>query len=162
LADRLLRSFLQSDIAHPKGAILGVEEEIRGEIIPGCPDLLARIDLIVDAGNELVVSDFKTARCSWNDFQVEDLAPQLLLYGELVKPIADGRPIQLSFAVLTKTKTPKFTVHEVRNDPREVARFMRIVERVWQAIQSGHFYPNPSPFTCGSCSYRGPCRQWTG
>ena len=35
--------------------------------------------------------------------KVEDVAPQLLLYSELVKPMADGRPIKLEFAVLTKT-----------------------------------------------------------
>jgi CRISPR/Cas system-associated exonuclease Cas4 (RecB family) len=162
MADRLLRIFIQSDLAHPKGVIVGVEEELRGQIIPGCPDLLARVDLIVDAGNELTVSDFKTARCSWNDYKVEDLAPQLLLYSELVKPIADGRPIKLSFAVMTKTKTPVFTVHDVPVTVRQLNRTKRTVERVWQAIQSGHFYPNPSPMNCGSCSYREPCRRWTG
>ena len=84
MADRLLRIFAQSDFARPKGVILGVEEQLRGNIVPGCPDLLARVDLIVDAGHELHVADFKTARCSLNDFKVDDLAPQLLLYSELV------------------------------------------------------------------------------
>ena len=106
-------------------------------MIPGCPDLLARVDLIVDTGDELVVSDFKTARCSWNDLKVEDLAPQLLLYSELVKPIADGRPIKLEFAVLTKTKVPELTVHDVPHDPQQVERTKKIVEQVWQAIQAG-------------------------
>ena len=162
MADRLLRIFLQSDFARPNGVILGVEEELRGQIIPGCPDLLARVDLIVDAGNELHVSDFKTARCSWNNFKVEDMAPQLLLYSELVKSIADGRPIKLSFAVLTKTKLPVLTIHDVPLGAKQVDRTKHTVERVWQAIQSGHFYPNPSPFNCGSCSYREACRKWSG
>jgi putative RecB family exonuclease len=35
LADRLLASFFKSDFAHPKGVILGVEEELRGEVVPG-------------------------------------------------------------------------------------------------------------------------------
>ena len=162
MADRLLRIFIQSEFARPNGVILGVEEELRGQIVPGCPDLLARVDLIVDAGEELVVSDFKTARCSWNDYKVDDLAPQLILYSELVKPIADGRPIKLSFAVLTKTKLPVLTVHDVPHDPQQVERTKRIVERIWQAIQTGHFYPVPSPLNCGSCSYREPCRRWAG
>ena len=135
---------------------------MRGEIIPGCPDLLARVDLLVDTGEEVEVSDFKTARCSWNDYKVEDIAPQLLLYSELVKTIADGRPIKLSFAVLTKTKLPVLTVHDVPHDPVLVERTKRTVERIWAAIQAGHFYPNPSPLTCGSCPYREPCRQWCG
>lgn len=162
MADRLLRIFIQSDFAKPNGVILGVEEELRGQIIPGCPDLLARVDLIVDAGKELVVSDFKTARCSWSDYKVDDVAPQLLLYSELVKPISDGRPIKLSFAVLTKTKLPVLTVHDVPLVPKQVDRTKRTVERIWQAIQAGHFYPNPSPINCGTCSYREPCRKWTG
>ena len=162
MADRLLRLFIQSDFAQPNGVILGVEEELRGQVIPGCPDLLARVDLIVDAGNELLVSDFKTARSSWSENKVDDVAPQLLLYSELVKPLADGRPIKLSFAVLTKTKSPVLTVHDVPLDPKQVDRTKRTVERIWQAIQGGHFYPNPSPLNCGSCSYREPCRRWAG
>jgi CRISPR/Cas system-associated exonuclease Cas4 (RecB family) len=124
--------------------------------------LLARVDLIVDTGDELVVSDFKTARCSWNDLKVEDLAPQLLLYSELVKPLAVGRPIKLAFAVLTKTKVPELTVHDVPHDPQQVARTKKIVEQVWQAIQAGFYWPAPSPMNCGSCPFRQPCRAWTG
>jgi putative RecB family exonuclease len=161
LTDRLLATFLKSDFAHPKGVILGVEEELRGEVVPGCPDLLARVDLIVDTGRELVVSDFKSSRSAWNGYKVEDSALQLLLYSELVKPLAD-KPIKLSFAVLTKTKLPVLTVHDVALDDHEVDRTKRIVERVWNAIQSEHYYPNPSPLTCGSCPFRQPCRAWQG
>src|SRR5262245_27894128 len=56
-------------------------------------------------------------------------------------------------AVLTKTKVPSLTVHEVSLDPRLIERTKRTVERVWQAIQAGHFYPNPSPMNCSACSY---------
>jgi RecB family exonuclease len=136
LADRSLRIFMESDFARPKGVILGIEEELRGQIIPGCPDLLARVDLIVDDGDELHVSDFKTARCSWSDHKVDDTAPQLILYSELVKPIADGRPIKLSFAVLTKTKLPVLAVHDVPLDAQQVERTKRTVERIWRAIQA--------------------------
>jgi hypothetical protein len=48
LADRMLRTFLRSDFAKPEGTILGIEEELRAAIIPGCPDLLARIDLLIE------------------------------------------------------------------------------------------------------------------
>jgi RecB family exonuclease len=141
LADRLLKEFLRSEFSRPKGEIIGIEEELRGKVIPGVPDLLGRVDLIVDAGDQLVISDFKTARCTWNDFKVEDVAPQLLLYSELVKPMTDGRPIKLEFAVLTKTKVPVLTIHDVPLDPQQVERTKKIVERVWQAIQAGYFYP---------------------
>jgi hypothetical protein len=162
LADRLLSTFLESDFAKPSGTIIAVEEEMRGEIVPGCPDLLARVDLIVDTGSELVVSDFKSSRTAWSSYKVEDTAPQLLLYSELVKPMADGKPIKLAFAVLTKTKVPVLTVHDVPHEAQHVERTKKTVERVWHAIEAGHFYPNPSPATCGTCPYRSPCRRWVG
>ena len=162
LADRLLREFLRSEFSRPKGDIVGIEEEVRGEIVPGVPELLGRVDLIVDTGDSLVVSDFKTARASWNVLKVEDLAPQLLLYSEVVKPMADGKPIKLEFAVLTKTKVPELTIYDVPLDPQQVERTKKVVEQVWQAIQSGFYYPNPGPMTCGSCPFREPCRRWVG
>ena len=142
MAERLLTEFLRSDFSRPQGDIVGIEEELRGQVVPGCPELLARVDLIVDTGDELIVSDFKTSRVSWNVFKVEDLAPQLYLYSELVKPMADGKPIKLAFAVLTKTKVPELTVHDVPLDPQQVERTKKVVEQVWQAIQAGHYYPN--------------------
>jgi putative RecB family exonuclease len=162
MAERLLTSFLRSDFAQPKGVIIGVEEELRGVVVPGCPELLARVDLLIDNGSELVVTDFKTSRSWWSEDKVGDVAPQLLLYSELVKPMADGRPVKLSFAVLTKHKIPVLTMHEVPLDPRQLQRTKRIVERVWQAIQGGQFYPNPSPLNCSTCPYRKPCQAWTG
>jgi hypothetical protein len=48
LAERLIRTFRESAFARPDGTIIAVEEELRGELIPGLPDLLARVDLIVE------------------------------------------------------------------------------------------------------------------
>jgi putative RecB family exonuclease len=156
LADRMLRTFLRSDFAKPQGAILGIEEELRAAIIPGCPDLLARVDLA------LQVLDFKTARSAWSADKVEEAAPQLLLYSELVKNLVDGKPLRLAFAVLTKTQSPVLMVHDVPIVCQQVERTKRTVERVWQAIQSQNFYPSPSPLQCTTCPYREPCRSWTG
>jgi CRISPR/Cas system-associated exonuclease Cas4 (RecB family) len=161
LAERLLLSFQGSDFARPEGTILAVEEELRGELVPGVPDLLARVDLLVDAGNAFVLSDLKTSRSAWSEDRVADSAPQLLLYSELAKTLTDGKPLRLSFAVLTKTKLPQLTVHSVPIDPVSVARFKRIVEQVWRAIQGAYFYPNPSPLNCPSCPFREPCREWS-
>src|SRR5436309_741391 len=52
MADRTLRAFMASDWAHPQGQIIGVEEELRGAVVSGCPDILGRVDLLVDAGDE--------------------------------------------------------------------------------------------------------------
>ena len=125
-------------------------------------DLLARIDLLVDDGDSLILTDLKTARSRWSNDQVQDSAGQLLLYHELAKPIADGRPIRLAFAVITKTKTPEVCRHKVWADPRQIDRMKRIVETVWKAIEAGIFYPSPSPMQCPTCPFRAECRSWSG
>lgn len=161
LADRVLRAFLVSDLAQPEGVIIGVEEELRGSVLSGCPELLARIDLMVETDAELVITDFKTSRRAWSIDQVFDAAPQLVLYGELVQKLSD-KPVRLQFGVFTKTKWPEVTVHPFKVDPHLVTRTKRTVERVWKAIQGQHFYPTPSPLNCPSCPFRGPCLKWTG
>jgi CRISPR/Cas system-associated exonuclease Cas4 (RecB family) len=162
LADRMLRVFQTSAHARPVGTILGVEEELRGPVVPGCPDLLARLDLIVDGGDALVINDFKTSRSSWGESHVTESASQLLLYHELAWGLAGSKPVRLEFAVLTKAKTPALTVHAVTADRYQIERTKRVVERVWQAIRAGHFYPAPSPMQCPTCPYRRACKAWAG
>jgi len=141
LADRMLRVFQKSDFASPKGVILGIEEEFRAEIVPGCPDLLARIDLVVDTGDELLVSDFKTSRSTWTADHIGESSSQLLLYSELVKELAEGRKIRLEFAVLTKAKLPEMIRNPVPFNSAQVERTKKVVANVWRAIQTGNFYP---------------------
>jgi putative RecB family exonuclease len=162
LADRTLWKFLESDWAYPEGQIIGVEEELRAPIIPGCPDVLGRIDLLVDTGDALELSDFKTSRSSWNDEHVAEAAPQLWLYAELVRPLASSRPVRLAFAVLTKAQSPTFTLHPVEDSPKQVERTKRVVQRVWKAIKAENFYPCPSLMNCSTCPYQKPCQAWTG
>lgn len=162
LAARMLTAFRDSELAKPSGTILAIEEELRGSIIPGLPDLLGRVDLIVETPNELVVSDWKTSRSRWSAEQVEESTEQLLLYSELAADFAPGKPVRIEFAVLTKTKTVAIEQHSVAVQQAPVERMKRVVERVWHAIDAEHFYPAPSPIACGGCPFRDPCRQWPG
>ena len=160
LADRVLRAFRESDVARPQGRILGVEEELRGQIIDGVPDLLARIDLLVETDDELAVIDLKTARSRWSAEQAHDSAEQLLLYSELAHQLVPEKKVVCRFIVVTKTKTPVVEQHTVAVDPRRIDRTKAVVECVWRAIEAGHFYPTPSPIACSSCPYRQPCQAW--
>jgi CRISPR/Cas system-associated exonuclease Cas4 (RecB family) len=161
-AERMLKAFRANALARPTGTIIAIEEELRGPLIPGLPDLLARVDLVVDHGDAVTVTDFKTARSSWSEDHVEDSASQLLLYHELAKDLSDGRPVKLGFAVLTKTKVPELTLYPVQANPHRLERTKKIVERVWHAVESGQFLPSPSPLNCSNCPFREPCKAWKG
>ena len=162
LAARMLELFRSSPVAQPAGSVLGIEEELRGSIIPGVPDLLGRIDLLVETDEAVVITDLKTSRSRWTREQAVEASEQLLLYSELVKDFVPGKPLRMRFAVLTKTKEPAVDVHELPVQPKQVDRIKRVVERVWRSIESGTFYPAPTPMTCPGCPYRAPCRAWRG
>jgi hypothetical protein len=131
-------------------------------VIPSLPELLARLDLVVEENERLVVTDFKTARSRWSPKQAEEESGQLLLYSELTRDLAPGKPVHLEFAVITKTRVPAVDRHVIVADPHCVDREIRIVQRIWRAIEAGHFYPAPSQRHCSTCPFQGPCRAWTG
>ena len=162
LADRMLSSFRASSAAESDETVIGIEESLRGELIPGVPDLVARIDLLSTTNNELLITDFKTSRSRWSQGQVENSADQLLLYSELARRMVPDKNVRLRFLVLTKTKSPTVEAFDVDVSHRRVQRTIKAVEHTWRAIESGHFYPAPSPMNCPSCPYRNACQAWMG
>jgi putative RecB family exonuclease len=162
LAKRMLKAFSASDLARPVGKILAVEETLRGDLIPGLPDVLGRVDLILETRQELIVADWKTSRAKYSQDQVDESAAQLLLYGELAKDFAPGKRIKLQFGVLTKTKDVSVDTHSFAFDQAQVDRTKRIIERIWHAIEAEHFYPAPSMMNCPGCPYREVCKAWPG
>ena len=160
LAGKMLTAFLNSPAASVQGRVLGVEEEIRGMLVEGVPDLYGRVDLLTEDSDSLVVTDTKTSRGKWSQEQVEDSGEQLLLYSHLASEISPGTKVQTRFLVLTKTKEPQIEEHVREVEPRNVKRTLAGVERVWRAIKSGVFYPAPSAMACSSCGYRAACRAW--
>jgi len=162
LAARMLTTFLNSPAASVQGRVLGVEEEIRGMLVEGVPDLYGRVDLLTEDDNRLVITDIKTSRGKWSAEQVEDSGEQLLLYSHLASEISPGKKIATRFLVLTKTKDPVVEEHVREVEPAAVKRTLAGVERVWRAIESGVFYPAPSTMNCASCGYRAACRAWAG
>jgi putative RecB family exonuclease len=162
LAARMLTAFLNSPAASVQGRVLGVEEEIRGMLVDGVPDLYGRVDLLTEDSDSLVVTDIKTSRGKWSAEQVEDSGEQLLLYSHLASEISPGKKIATRFMVLTKTKEPVVEEHVREVEPAAMKRTLAGVERVWRAIESGVFYPAPSTMNCSSCGYRAACRAWMG
>ena len=162
LASKMLTAFLNSPAASVQGRVLGVEEEIRGMLVEGVPDLYGRVDLLTEDSDSLVITDIKTSRSRWSAEQVEDSGEQLLLYSHLASEIAPGKKIATRFLVLTKTREPQVEEHVREVNPAAVKRTLAGVERLWRAISAGHFYPAPSTMNCASCGYRAACRAWTG
>jgi putative RecB family exonuclease len=162
LAARMLTAFVNSPAATVQGRVLGVEEEIRGMLVEGVPDLYGRVDLLTEDSESLVITDIKTSRGKWSAGQVEDSGEQLLLYSHLASEISPGKKIATRFLVLTKTKEPVVEEHVHEAEPAAVKRTLAGVELVWRAIESGVFYPAPSTVTCASCGYRAACRAWVG
>ena len=162
LAGKMITAFLNSPTASVQGRVLGVEEEIRGMLVEGVPDLYGRVDMLTEDSDTLVITDIKTSRGKWGSGQVEDSGEQLLLYSHLASEISPGKKIATRFLVLTKTKEPVIEEHAREVNPTAVKRTLAGVERVWRAIESGVFYPSPSTMSCSSCGYRAACRAWQG
>ena len=161
-AQRMLICFLASDAAQPEGQIIGIEEELRDELVPGVPDLLGRVDLLLTTEDHVIVQDFKTSRSAWSPEQADEQAEQLLLYGELARRLIPGKDLRLRFVVLTKTQYPQVQLLETPFGEVRLERTRQVVRHVWSAIQSGHFYPAPSPLQCPGCGYRSQCTAWRG
>jgi CRISPR/Cas system-associated exonuclease Cas4 (RecB family) len=161
LAERMLQAFLASQASRPSGAIVGIEEELRAPVITDCPDLLARLDLIVESEDEILITDFKTSRARWSSADAIANEGQLLIYHELIREFAD-KPIKLQFAVITKTKQPDVELRTIAPEPQKIERIRRLVQNVWTNIQFGRFYPVPSAMNCPTCGYRDQCSRWTG
>lgn len=162
LAKRVLAAFRESELAQPAGRLIGIEEELRGFLVSGVPDLLARIDLLIETDEALIIRDFKTSRNRWNEGQAENQAEQLLLYGELARHLVPGKPLRLEFVVFSKTKTPTVERHPVLYDPQRIARTKLVIQRVWRAIESELFFPTPSAMNCPGCPFQKQCRSWCG
>lgn len=156
-ARRMLVAFMGSPLASPGGTILGIEEELRGPLVENCPDLLARVDLIVDQCDRVVLTDFKTSRSRWNEFQVSESAPQLWLYRELARSLAGLRPVTLAFAVVTKARSPRCDSHPVAASDAGKEAVRALIEQTWRAIERGEFPARPSYRHCPRCPYRAQC-----
>ena len=159
LADRIIASFLASPLASPKGQIVGVEEELRVQLDPELPDLLARVDLVTKTDGALHVIDFKTSRSKWNEQKAQEAAEQLLLYGQSVTQMSEhfGASVKLHFAIITKAKKPVVQLFPIQADANRIAGLKESVTQIWQAIQTQNFYANPSPQNCATCPFRSRC-----
>lgn len=164
LAERVIEAFLISPLAMLQGEILGIEEELRITLHPELPDVVAKVDLVIQSTSALQVIDFKTSRSRWNEEKAREAGDQLVLYGITVSRISTclSLPVQLQFGVITKAKNPTVQILCVPTDPVRVEVLTQASLQVWEAIQAGNFYPNPTPQNCTTCPFKSRCPVFAG
>jgi putative RecB family exonuclease len=114
------------------------------------------VDLVEEDGT---LVDLKTAGRSFDAGSLERhlqlsayALAYLLLYGQIP-------PLRLD--VLLKTTKPRFERLPAFRTVSELSWAAQLIRSVWEAIQTEHFFPNPS-WRCGECEYFAHCQRWRG
>ena len=163
LAERMLDAYLVFVQSRPNSEVIAIEHESDFLLLPDVPPFKVRLDLLERVGDELHVSDLKTARSLWNDDKVSEHLPQVIAYSMAAAGIARqlGLRIVPEFVVVTKAKSPKVQVLTPSASQEDVARLRNLVADVWKGIQSGTF-PARIGWQCKGCAYRDRCKKETG
>jgi RecB family exonuclease len=132
------------DLADPEtGELLDVR--LRGII-----DLVEEGDVLVDlktAGRTLESGGLE------RHLQLSTYAlAYLLIHGSIPK---------LRLDMLLKTAKPRLERHETTRSLDDLVWTARLIQEVWAAIETEHFFPNPS-WRCSECEYFAHCQQWRG
>ena len=132
------------DLADPEtGELLDVR--LRGII-----DLVEEGDVLVDlktAGRTLESGGLE------RHLQLSTYAlAYLLIHGSIPK---------LRLDMLLKTAKPRLERHETTRSLDDLVWTARLIREVSLAIETEHFFPNPS-WRCTECEYYAHCQQWRG
>lgn len=162
-ASRLLSAFVESPVASFDGAVIALEESVRASLHPELPDVLSRVDLAYQTDDAIVVVDFKTSRCRWNQDKANESADQLMLYRHAAMSLTEDPDARIgtAFVVLVKTKTPSIQRFDVPVSEQRAQRAVRMMLPVWRAIAMGEPYPSPNPIHCGGCPFKSQCPAFT-
>ena len=156
----MLRLYVSEQESRPSPAFVEQSFEVElhdpetGEVF----DLRLRgfIDLVEQDGT---VVDLKTAGRSLEAGGLERHL-QLSCYA-LASLIATGSVPKLRLDMLYKTVRPRLERLETSRTTTELAWTAQLIREVAIAIQTEHFYPNPS-WRCQECEYFAHCQRWRG
>ncbi len=160
-AERMIEQFIASPHSVPEGELVGIEESFRVILAEDLPDLMGRIDVVTWRDNELLITDYKTARSMWAPDTAQENADQLMLYSigmqDLARTLSEDAKIALRFVIVTKTKEVKIESLSVKLDQDRLHRTRLTVRNVVAAMQNaskaGTIYPSPSQYNCSTCPY---------
>jgi putative RecB family exonuclease len=130
----------------------GLTTEDSGDL----PPFTGYVDAIIQNGSTALI-DYKTSSRKPNG---DVNAMQLVAYS-LGATTLGYEPNELTYRYeyLVKTAKPELVACPVRIEDDDRRRFLKMTTRVWKAIQSEIFFPNPS-YLCSSCGYQRQCKEW--
>jgi putative RecB family exonuclease len=114
------------------------------------------VDLVEEDGT---LVDLKTAARSTPQEDVERHL-QLSTYA-LAVFLRTGQVPKLRLDVLLKTSKPRLERLATSRTVQELSWTARLIQRAVEAIEAGHFFPNPS-WRCSDCEYLAHCQGWRG
>lgn len=139
-----VEKFFELDLADPEtGELLDVR-------LKGVIDLIEEGDVLVD---------LKTASRNLEAGGLERHL-QLSTYA-LVYLLDTGKVPKLRLDLLLKTKEPRLERLETARTLEDLSWTARLIREVSLAIETEHFFPNPS-WRCGECEYFDHCQRWRG
>ncbi len=148
----------------PPTDIVAVEQEIiapiansRGQFLE--TPVVSIADLITAEGERLKVTEFKTSGRAYSELEAET-SLQPTFYSNAVHQ-AYGRPVEVDYAVLVKTKTPRLQRLNAPRNEEASGRLGDIIENIEHAVKANIYYPVENPLNCSSCPFRQPCREWS-
>ncbi len=107
----------------------------------------------------LRVTEFKTSGRAYSELEAET-SLQPTFYSNAVHE-AYGRPVEVDYAVLVKTKTPRLQRLNAPRNEEASGRLGDIIENIEHAVRANIYYPVENPLNCSSCPFRQPCREWS-
>jgi len=127
---------------------VAVEERLEGEVngvrLVGYPDCVLNHNGVID-------HKFAQKRMTQEN---ADKDPQLSIYAILLQ-----KPIWGGFHQALDQKEPNINIVLTERNQNDMEWTGKLVEQVWEAIQSGIFPPNPLTWKCGDkCPYQIECR----
>lgn len=158
--ERIVRAYLESDLARDGRRILGVEVALRATDIGTAIPVVGVLDLVREG---FVAVDFKTTAAtpalSDQGWQHEI---QMTAYHLLLVESTGEQPGPSELVHLVKLKAPKVIRQELPPvSPQQVARFRSLVDVYVQGVEREDFFPCPG-MQCSWCGFREECTAWTG
>lgn len=136
---------------------LSVEEKVSLRV-PGVPiPVIGYIDIQTADG---IPGDIKTSSKSWNQERAEGETQSLFYLAALNQANRTVPGWKFRYYVITKLKTPKFDVFEIRHEPAEIFWLFNMIANVWRGIEKEVFPENPTSWRCNSrwCDFWTKCR----